>query len=480
MTITLDQKVGEFASEFAIDGTYVQQGVRHFVNQTAQALGANMERAMPMIPSFVTRIPTGKEKGVQLAVDLGGTNFRVSSVHLNGDHTHKTVSSKVAVSDELMTGGQAEFFSFLAKQVQDFLREHHSEHFTQTEPLRMGVTFSFPVNQVALDKGFLIRWTKGYDIKDAVGKDVVELFQTQLDALDLNVKIVALVNDTVGTLLARAYASKSCDGEHKQTLIGAIFGTGTNGAYSERLKRVPKFTAENYPEVFKRYSAEQIANKTMIINTEWGSYDNDIDFLPNTKWDVALDSKTHNKSFHMFEKRISGMFLGEILRLCILDLKSEGLILQSTKLEDNTVWRDFGMDTSVLSFIEAATAAEIKSGKDDYEKIIKAMGLTSQDITPEQVASLKPLVTAIGRRSAYLSAIPLAAITLHTHALDKFDVVDIGVDGSVFQFYPNFANMVKEAMSYVDGISVDRIDIGHAEDGSGVGAALAAYPDDKQ
>lgn len=478
MTITLSQKVGEFASEFAIDGSYVQQGVKHFVDQTAQALSANMERAMPMIPSFVTRIPTGKEKGVQLAVDLGGTNFRVSSVHLNGDHTHKTVASKVAVSDDLMTGTQADFFGFLAQQVKDFLTEHHSEHFSQTEPLRMGVTFSFPVNQVALDKGYLLRWTKGYDIKDAVGKDVVELFQIQLDALDLNVKIVALVNDTVGTLLARAYASKSDDGKHKQTLIGAIFGTGTNGAYSERLKRVPKFTAANYPEVFKRYSPEHIANQTMIINTEWGSYDNDIDVLPNTKWDIDLDENTHNKSFHMFEKRISGMFLGELLRLCLLDLKSEGLLLQSTKLEGNPVWKGFGMDTSVLSFIEAATAAQIETGKGDYEKIIKAMGLAAKDITPEQVAALKPLVTAIGRRSAYLSAIPLAAITLHTHALEKFDVVDIGVDGSVFQFYPKFADMVKEAMGYVEGISVDRIDIGHAEDGSGVGAALAAYPDD--
>lgn len=473
----LTQKVDEFADEFAIDGSYVKQGSVHFVDQTAKGLAANLERSMPLIPSFVTRIPTGKEKGVQLAVDLGGTNFRVASIHLNGDHTHSSVASKVAVSNDLMTGTQDKFFGFLAQQVETFLREHHAEHFSQADPLRMGVTFSFPVNQVALNKGYLIRWTKGYDIPDAVGKDVVELFQIQLDRLQLNVKIVALVNDTVGTLLARAYSVKS-EGKQKQTLIGAIFGTGTNGAYSERLKRVPKFTAENYPDVFEKYTPEHIAEQTMVINTEWGSYDNDLEVLPNTKWDTHLDQQTHNSSFHMFEKRISGMFLGELLRLCIVDLKDEGLVLQKTSFDDNATWQPFGMDTSVLSYIEAASKEVIEKEGKEYEQIIEAMGLTSKDISGADLAALKPLVTAIGRRSAYLSAIPLAAIVLQTKALDKFEVVDIGVDGSVFQFYPNFANMVREAMGYVDGIDVDRIEIGLAQDGSGVGAALAAYPDD--
>ena len=102
--------------------------------------------------------------------------------------------------------------------------------------LKLGFTFSFPVDQVALNKGYLMRWTKGFDIADAVGKDVCALLQDEIDILNLPVKVVALVNDTVGTLMSRSYTSPGKTG----TLLGAIFGTGTNGAYLERLERITK------------------------------------------------------------------------------------------------------------------------------------------------------------------------------------------------------------------------------------------------
>lgn len=37
-----------------------------------------------MLPSFVRAIPNGTEKGDFLALDLGGTNFRVLLIKLNG------------------------------------------------------------------------------------------------------------------------------------------------------------------------------------------------------------------------------------------------------------------------------------------------------------------------------------------------------------------------------------------------------------
>jgi len=35
---------------------------------------------MLMLPTHITRLPNGKEKGMYLAIDLGGTNFRVLKV----------------------------------------------------------------------------------------------------------------------------------------------------------------------------------------------------------------------------------------------------------------------------------------------------------------------------------------------------------------------------------------------------------------
>jgi hexokinase len=56
-------------------------------------------------------------------------------------------------------------------------------------------------------------------------------------------------------------------------------------------------------------------------------------------------------------------------------------------------------------------------------------------------------------------------------------VVDIGVDGSLVEFYPGFEDYVREALREIPQIGEvgeKRVRIGIAKDGSGVGAALIA------
>ncbi len=82
----------------------------------------------------------------------------------------------------------------------------------------------------------------------------------------------------------------------------------------------------------------------MLINTEWGAFDNERKVLPVTKYDNALDMRSENPGEQIFEKmvsisnsvlailsafppfiilcifQISGKYLGEIARLIIEDL----------------------------------------------------------------------------------------------------------------------------------------------------------------
>lgn len=44
----------------------------------------------------------------------------------------------------------------------------------------LGFTFSYPVTQEAIDHGVLQRWTKGFDIPNVEGHDVVPIFQEAL------------------------------------------------------------------------------------------------------------------------------------------------------------------------------------------------------------------------------------------------------------------------------------------------------------
>ena len=70
-------------------------------------------------------------------------------------------------------------FKFIAGTVKTFLQ---SRNLLDT-PLDLGFTFSFPVNQEGLNKGTLIRWTKGFDVKNVVGKDVVALLNSAMTDL---------------------------------------------------------------------------------------------------------------------------------------------------------------------------------------------------------------------------------------------------------------------------------------------------------
>jgi hexokinase len=420
----------------------------------------------------------------------------------------------------MMISDSHTLFSFLAKRLGDFVKEHHADHFLEDKEhhLQLGFTFSFPVDQRAVNKGYLIRWTKGFDIPDAIGKDVCALLQEEIDALNLPVRVAALVNDTVGTLMARSYTSPGKTG----TLLGAIFGTGTNGAYVEKLSNITKMTKPG-----ANAGEYDTSTGEMVVNTEWGSFDNAMKVLPDSEFDRQLDKASVNPGIQMFEKRVSGMFLGEILRLAILGLKKDAGLFSTAEIGAsaplNTAW---SVDTSVLSHIEADDSAELAKSKSVLED---QLGVPATAISTEEAKAVKIIVHAIGKRSARLSAVPIAAIVLATGKLqpsittevpmqnlsffaqsvqavksafignppaasvptpssvksdkdkaqpeEEQEVIDIGVDGSVVEFYPGFERYVREALREVPEVGSrgeDKIRMGVAKDGSGVGAALIA------
>lgn len=382
---------------------------------------------------------------------------------------------------ELMASGTSkDLFLFLARQIEAFLRIHHNEHFEahlrrrrdgneEEDLFDLGFTFSFPVRQSGINSGTLIRWTKGFNIPDAVGHDVCALLQSAIDELHLPVRVAALVNDTVGTLMARSYTSPGETG----TLLGAIFGTGTNGAYVEKLEKITKLEHMEGAHYDK-------STGEMIINAEWGSFDNHLSVLPSTVYDRDLDAESNNPGLQMFEKRVSGMFLGEILRRALLAMHNDsklGLFKanETSKVSvpsDSFLYRQWGLDTSLLSQVEADTTknmSDVKAALKDHMNI--------ENPSDDECQAVKILVHAIGKRAARLSAVPLAAILIHTGKLETDDVVDVGVDGSVVEFYPNFEGYLREALREVPQVGAageKKVRIGISKDGSGVGAALIA------
>ncbi|CCE62154.1 hypothetical protein TPHA_0B04850 [Tetrapisispora phaffii CBS 4417] len=484
----LSKEVDEICEQFVVDSDKLAQMTEHFIDQMEkglQPLPADVseatDRGLPMIPSFVTGLPNGSERGVLLAADLGGTNFRICSVSLFGDHTFKLEQLKSKIPDELLEDenvSSKDLFSYMARRTLAFIKKHHPdamEKGASAPVMKMGFTFSYPVNQTSLNSGTLIRWTKGFKIADTVGKDVVQLYQDELDAEGLPfVKVVALTNDTVGTLLSHSYVSESgsslCSGEISEPVIGCIFGTGTNGCYMEEINNISKLS----PDIREKLIAE---GKThMIINTEWGSFDNDMKVLPTTKYDIDVDQKySTNPGFHLFEKRVSGMYMGEILRNILVDLHCRGLLFNHYKSYNELPHRlrtPFELGSEVLSHIE------IDDSNDLRETELSLLQSLRLPTTSLERVEIRKIVRAISRRSAYLSAVPIASIIKKTKSLHKryHGEVEVGCDGSVIEFYPGFRSMIRHALalSPIGSEGERKVHLKIAKDGSGVGAALCA------
>lgn len=287
----------------------------HFFSPRSDPILTVCGHDSPMIPSYLQHIPGGSEKGTYLALDLGGTNLRVCEVELLGDSKWRMKQQKYKVSDALKVGEVTALFDYIAGSVDHFLTEIGTTA-TEDEKLHLGFTFSFPVLQTALAAGTLINWTKvgyplfwgagcrnggflltseqtpqGFECKNAVGKDVVQLLQDALDRKHIHVRCSALVNDTCGTLMAAAYERGDC-------LCGGIFGTGTNGAYVESIEKLTKMG----------YQADELEQNRkngldkMVVNTEWGAFDNERITLPFTIFDSRVDRISINPRKQAFEK----------------------------------------------------------------------------------------------------------------------------------------------------------------------------------
>jgi hexokinase len=213
--------------------------------------------------------------------------------------------------------------------------------------------------------------------------------------------------------------------------------------------------------------------------------------LPNTPYDWDLDNESVNPGIQMFEKRVSGMFLGEILRRVILALtvnpqsrlfsdKDSGeneLHSTTTIARDSALYEHWGVDTAFLSIVAADSTPDLSVIR---QTLSRDLGVDAARTEDAEVVKL--LANAIGRRAARLSAVAIAAIVIATgnnvsRGGGEDDVVDIGVDGSLVEFYPGFENMIREAFREIPEIGEvgeKRIRIGIAKDGSGVGAALIA------
>ncbi len=158
----------------------------------------NNRSDLKMLPTYVTNLPTKNEQGEILALDLGGTNFRTLLVKLYPNNEPQVISEAHIVPDSKKILAN-DLFEFIVDVLKQFMIRNKLD---LNQEYILGFTFSFACEQIALNKGKFLTPSKGWVLSDLIGQDVVEKLQRMIYHKQLKVKITALINDTVGTLMA--------------------------------------------------------------------------------------------------------------------------------------------------------------------------------------------------------------------------------------------------------------------------------------
>ncbi|WP_456088340.1 hexokinase [Parabacteroides sp.] len=270
---------------FWLDNSQLKEIARSFGEKVEE--GLNWENAeIQCIPTFIAP-DAGHIKGKALVLDLGGTNYRVATVDF-GDGApaiHPDNGWKKDMSVMKSPGyTREELFKELADMIVGIKRD---------EEMPIGYCFSYPAESVPDGDAKLLRWTKGVDIKEMVGQLVGKPL---LDYLNERSKIkftgIKVLNDTIASLFA-GLTDSSYD-----AYIGLIVGTGTNMATFVPADKITKLNPA--------YKMQGL----IPVNLESGNFHPP--FL--TAVDDMVDAISGSLGKQRFEKAISGLYLGDILK----------------------------------------------------------------------------------------------------------------------------------------------------------------------
>ncbi|XP_076581988.1 hexokinase HKDC1 isoform X6 [Chaetodon auriga] len=340
---------------------------------------SNAAAAVKMLPTHVRSTPDGKEKGQFLALDLGGSKFKVLQV-------------KVREGMGIRRGGV----------------ELEEKTYPIPKELLIGRG----------TEGLLLNWSKNYRVRGLQGKDVVQTLRDSIDRSgDMNVEVLAMVNDTVATMMTCGFDDNFCE-------VGLIIGTGTNACYMEALCHIDLVEGDE---------------GRMCVNTEWGAFGEDgalNEYI--TEFDRDVDAASNNPRKQIFEKMISGMYLGELVRLVVLKMAKLGLLFDG-RVSD--ALRTKGKITTA----HVAAMEQYKDGLKNTKDI-----LTELDLSPssDDCVAVQHVSTIVSFRSSNLVAAGLSAILSRIKQNRNLRTlrITVGVDGTVYKTHPQYSKRLHKVV----------------------------------
>lgn len=385
-----------------------------------------------MLPSYQHTLPTGLEKGDFLALDVGGSTFRIALIRLcgrkeNGESEIQIRRIRNVIIDKKIRDlqGQA-FFDWMAERIADMLAEYNHMNGTTNARLPMGLAWSFPVEQTSPRTGKLLAMGKGFCATHGCeDEDLSELIMRSCRKRNVNVEMRAIVNDGSATLVSQAYRDPTAR-------MSLILGTGMNAAVYLPTSALSREKFGDRPDSWFN-SAQHV-----LVNTELSMFGKHI--LPVTRWDDALNAAHRLPDFQPLEYLCTGRYLGEIVRLILLEAIATAGIFAGQIPEHLT--EPYSLETRIVAAFEADTSPTLTAASTAF---LAAHSLpTTTTPTLADWHFVQTVARLVSRRAqAYLATALHALWRLRTReeGLEpacSSSHVSIACNGTLAEKYPGF------------------------------------------
>ncbi|KAB2055717.1 hypothetical protein ES319_A11G055900v1 [Gossypium barbadense] len=264
--------------------------------------------SLNMFVSYASPLPTGiNEKGMYYGVNLRQTKILMVCGRLQGKNQpiSDLYVDEVPIPSSVMIGTSQELYDYIAAELVKFSSAHpEKDDEASANDKKLGFTVSSGDDQSTAISGSNIK-LKNFAADTTGVKDLITGMNRALEKHGLKLRVHALVDDIVGNLAGGRYYDKDC--------VAAItLGMGTNAAYVDTTQSAPRWH-DSLPK-----------KGEIVVCMEWGNFNTC--HLPITQYDTSLDAASSNPGHRIFEKMISGMYLGEIVRRVLVRMAQEAAL----------------------------------------------------------------------------------------------------------------------------------------------------------
>lgn len=349
--------------------------------------------SIPMIPTHITiddiQRSSLETSIVAMAIDIGGTNTRISTIRKD-EHGHLIVS----LHKVFPTPGKDHdisthcFCNAIADQATEFMNAISY----------VGICFSFASKQDEHFGATVIAGGKQIKFTDIIGKCIDKELAIAFKEHGIKRELyISVINDASAVLLGVA----ACFPSTSTLYIGVILGTGFNISYTDPAKQC-------------------------IVNTEVGGYRG----FPVNSIDQQLFFSTIDPDIDWCEKMVSGEYLGKLCTFYLLTAAKEGYI----KLN-----RIFTEQNALLS--------EDISGI--LEKGVQSPLLNKLCSDKQNCLNVISIIESIVDRAAFFVASSVAATMVFCGSCEKYNKFKICVEGSLYKHLFSFNKRVSNWLTII-------------------------------